>query len=69
MELIALAESLASLHEIGVAHDGVNFAVMGDEPVRVSARPTREGVRREARVHEGQGRLEIRVMEIREIAG
>ncbi len=68
-ELVALAERLAGLHEVGVAPDGVDFAVVGDEAVRVGARPTREGVGREPGVHQRQRGFEIRIVEIREILG
>ena len=66
-EQVALAECLASLHEVGVAHHRVDFTVVGDEAVRVGARPTWEGVGRETGVHQREGRLEIRVVEIGEI--
>ena len=68
-ELVALAERLAGLHEVRVAHHRVDLAVVGDEAVRVGARPTREGVGRETGVHQCQRRLEIRVVEVREILG
>ena len=68
-EEVALAECLASLHEVGVAHHRVDFAVVGYEAVRVGARPTWEGVGRETGVHQREGRLEIRVVEIGKILG
>ena len=49
-------QRLAGAHPVAVAHDGVDLAVVGDEPVRVGQRPTREGVGGEARVHDRQRR-------------
>ena len=37
VEKVALAECLTGLHEVGVAHDRVDFAVVGNEAVRVRA--------------------------------
>ena len=68
-EKVRLAERLAGLHEIGVAHDRVDLAVVGDEAVRMGARPAREGVGRETGVHQRQRRFVIRVEKIREIGG
>ncbi len=64
---LALAEGLARLHEVRVAHHRVDLAIVGDETVGVRAGPAREGVRRETRVHQRQRRLEIRIVEIGEI--
>ena len=50
-------ELLAGPHPVAVAHDRVDLAVVGDEPVGVGERPGRERVGREARVHERQRRL------------
>ncbi|OPZ74672.1 MAG: hypothetical protein BWY82_00590 [Verrucomicrobia bacterium ADurb.Bin474] len=66
-EQTGLAESLTGLHEVRVAHDGVDFTVVGDKAIRVSARPTREGVGGEAGVHQCQSRFEIGIMQIRKI--
>ena len=38
---------------------------MGDEAIRVGERPRREGVRREARVHEQQRAFDQRIREVR----
>ncbi len=64
---VALAECLTGFHEIGIPHDRVDLAVVGDETVGMGARPAREGVRRETGVHQRKCRLEIRVVEVREI--
>ena len=45
-------QRLAGPHPVAVAHDGVDLAVVGDEPERVGQRPAREGVGREPRVHD-----------------
>ena len=50
--------ALAGAHPVAVALDGVDLAVVGDEPVRVGARPGREGVGREPRVDQGELGLE-----------
>ena len=47
-------QRLAGPHPVAVAHHGVDLAVVGDEAERVGQRPAREGVGREARVHDGQ---------------
>ena len=47
---------LSGLHPVAVAAHGVDLAVVRDVAVGVRERPRREGVRREARVHEGQRR-------------
>ena len=46
--------ALAGPHPVAVALDGVDLAVVRDQPVGVGQRPAREGVGREARVHQGQ---------------
>ncbi len=43
---------LARSHPVSVAAQRVDLAVVGEHPVRVRQLPAREGVRREARVHE-----------------
>ena len=65
----ARALRLAGLHHVGIAHHRVDLAVVGDETVRVRARPTREGIGRETRVHQRQRGLEVRIVEVREILG
>ena len=46
--------ALAGPHPVAVALDGVDLAVVRDQPVGVGQRPAREGVGREARVHQRQ---------------
>ncbi len=52
---VAGQQRLAGPHPVAVAHHGVDLAVVRDEPERVRQRPAREGVGREARVHDGHG--------------
>ncbi|CAB4741104.1 unannotated protein [freshwater metagenome] len=47
---------LTRLHPVAIALDRVDLAVVRNEPVRVSKRPGREGVRRETRVDERERR-------------
>ena len=47
-------QRLAGPHPVAVAHDGVDLAVVGDEPERVGQRPARERVGGEPRVHDGE---------------
>ncbi len=65
-EELRAEEGLPGTHPVAVALQRVDLAVVGDEPVGVGERPGREGVRREARMHEGEGRLEALVGEVRE---
>ena len=58
--------ALAGAHPVAVALDGVDLAVVRDEPVGVRARPRREGVGGEPRVDEGQLGLEGPVREVGE---
>src|SRR3712207_7380299 len=44
--------------------DGVDLAVVGEEPERVRERPAREGVGREARVHHRDRGLDALVEEV-----
>ena len=64
VDQVALQQRLARPHPVLVAHHRVDLAVVGDHPVRVRQRPRRERVRREARVHERQRRLEALVVEV-----
>ena len=48
-------DGLAGGHPVGVAADGVDFAVVADVAERVGERPGGEGVRREALVDHGEG--------------
>ena len=53
---VGVEQRLAGPHPVAVAHDGVDLAVVGDEPERVGQRPARERVGREPRVDHGQRR-------------
>ena len=53
---VGVEQRLARPHPVAVAHDGVDLAVVGDEPERVGQRPARERVGREPRVDHGQRR-------------
>ena len=57
--------ALARLHPVDVAAQRVDLAVVRDVAVGVRARPARERVGREARVHHRQRRLQRLVPEIR----
>ncbi len=65
-DVVAGQEGLARPHPVPVALDGVDLAVVGDESERMRQRPTRERVRREARVHHAQCRGGARVGQVRE---
>ena len=56
--------SLARRHPVDVAAQRVDFAVMRDHPVGMRQRPGREGVGREALMHQRQRALEIRLVQI-----
>ena len=58
---------LARRHPVDVGAQRVDFAVMGDHAVGMRQLPRREGVGREALVHEGDGRFEARIGQILEI--
>ncbi len=53
---VGVEQRLAGPHPVAVAHHGVDLAVVGDVAERVGQRPAREGVGREAGVHDGQRR-------------
>ncbi len=55
---------LARRHPVVVAAQRVDLAVVRDEAVRMRQRPGREGVGREALVHQRQRALEIRVVQV-----
>ena len=59
---------LARRHPVQVAAQRVDLAVMGDHAVGVRELPRREGVGREALMHERERRSEFRVMQV-EIIG
>ena len=57
---------LPGAHPVPVAADGVDLAVVGDQPVRMRQRPGREGVGGEPRVHQRDGRPVPRIGQVRE---
>ena len=61
-----LEQRLAGPHPVAVAGQRVDLAVVAQVAVRVGQRPAREGVGREARVHQGQAGLEGRVAQVGE---
>ena len=56
--------SLPRRHPVDVAAQRVDLAVMRDHPVGMRQRPGREGVGREALMHQRQRALEIRLMQV-----
>ena len=58
--------ALAGAHPVAVALDGVDLAVVGDQPVGVRQRPAREGVGGEPRVHQRELGLEPAVGQVGE---
>ena len=60
--------SLARRHPVDVAPQGVDLAVVGDHAIGMGERPRREGVGREALMHQGQSRLEALVRQVAEVA-
>ena len=65
-EQVAGEHRFAGAHPVLVALDGVDLAVVGDEPVRVRERPRRERVRREPGVDDEQCGLDAIVGQIAE---
>ena len=61
-----LEQRLAGAHPVAVAGQRVDLAVVAQVAVGVGQRPAREGVGREARVHQRQARLEGGVAQVRE---
>src|SRR5699024_6932684 len=55
---------LPGQHGVGVALDGVDLAVVQDEPVGVGAHPAGGGVGGKAAVHHADGRLVVLVLQI-----
>ena len=68
-ERLRLEQALPRVHPVDVAAQGVDLAVVADQPVGVRARPVGEGVGREARVHHGQRRLDAPVHDVGEVGG
>ncbi|MGY4355777.1 hypothetical protein ACVW0J_002270 [Bradyrhizobium sp. i1.7.7] len=56
--------SLARRHPVGVAAQRVDLAVMRDHAIGMRQRPRREGVGREALMHQRQRALEVRLVQI-----
>ena len=67
-EQAALRRSLPRRHPVDVAAQGVDLAVMGDHPVGMGELPSRERVGGEALVHEREGALEARVLQVAVVA-
>ena len=65
-ERVASEHRLAGRHPALVAAERVDLAVVGDAPVGVRALPRGEGVRAEARVHDGERRGDLVVLQIEE---
>ena len=63
-EELAVQLALAGAHPVDVALDRVDLAVVADHPVGVGQLPAGEGVRGEARVHEGEGALGALVAQV-----
>ncbi|MNI10564.1 hypothetical protein D3C73_636810 [compost metagenome] len=63
-----LHHAFAGAQPVEVALDRVDFAVVGDHAVRVGQFPGREGVGREALVHQGQGRHRAGVGQVAVVA-
>ena len=63
-EHVALERAVAGSHPVAVAPQGVDLAVVGQVAVGVGQPPRREGVRAEARVDDGQGALEVGVVQV-----
>ena len=63
---VAGQQRLAGPHPVAVALHGVDLAVVGDVAERVGQRPRREGVGREAGVHQRQRRLDPLVAQVGE---
>ena len=61
---IALEHGLAGVHPVDVAAQGVDFPVMRDVAVGMSAVPTGEGVGGKTGMDQGQGAFHRRVPEI-----
>ena len=59
-----LEHALARVHPVHVAAQRVDLAVVRDQPVGMRALPAREGVGREARVHQRQRRLDAVVAQV-----
>ena len=63
-QVVRGGHGLAGAHPVLIALDGVDLAVVGHVPVRVSERPRGERVGRESRVHQQQRALDPLVGEV-----
>ena len=61
---VALQGASAGVHPVHIAPDGVDLAVVGDEPIGVGQLPGGEGVGRESLVDEGKGRDRARIAQV-----
>ncbi len=61
---LRMHRGLAGRHPVDVAAQRVDLAIMGDHPVRMRQRPGREGVGREALMHQRQRALEIGLAQV-----
>ena len=61
--MIALA-----VFPVDVARQRVDFAVVGDEPVRMGQRPGRKRVRAEPLVHQRERRFHVRIEQVQFLA-
>ena len=61
---VALQGAPAGVHPVHIAPDGIDLAIVSDEPVGVGQLPGREGVGREPLVDEGKGRDRARIAQI-----
>jgi len=68
-EQVGLEQRLPAEHPVPVAADGVDLAVVRDQPERLGQRPGREGVGGEPAVHQGDRGGEPLVGQVREEAG
>ena len=64
-EQVALHHALAGVHPVLVAEQRVDLAVVAHEAVRLRPVPGREGVGGEPRVHHGEMRFVVRILEVR----
>ena len=61
---VGVQRRLAGAHPVDVAGDGVDLAVVGEQPQRLGELPAREGVGREARVDDRERALQLGVAQV-----
>ena len=61
---VRVQRGLAGAHPVDVAGEGVDLAVVGEQPQRLRQLPAREGVGREARVDDRERALQLRVAQV-----